>query len=110
MKPEVDVEESVDTEFNMLINNKSDQFKNKLDNQPKQAPLIKKSDHLLERSKLQSAFVPESDDSKSEHRVNLTKASNDSRKEVNPEPKKENPPEIDFFDDKVEQAHKEIEN
>jgi hypothetical protein len=32
MKPEVDVEESVDTEFNMLINNKSDQFKNKLDN------------------------------------------------------------------------------
>ena len=32
MMPEVDVEESVDTEFNMLINNKSDQFKNKLDN------------------------------------------------------------------------------
>lgn len=62
----------------------------------------------LEPAKQQSAFVPESDDSKSEHPANQTKGSIDSRKDTKPESKVVKPLEIDFFDEKVDLAHKEI--
>lgn len=63
----------------------------------------------LEAAKQQSAFMPESDDSKSEHPANITKVSIESRKDTKPDSKVFKPPEIDFFDEKVELAHKEIQ-
>ena len=107
IKTDIDIEDSVDNEFNILINRKSDQFK-PAQQQPRPA-LEPKEQPKLEPAKQQSAFVPESDDSKSEHPANVTKGSVNSIKEPKPEAKASKPPEIDFFDEKVDLAHKEIQ-